>query len=77
MTPKFWCGPTDACMPAEYFDQWASANHDEARIWAPLFTADQVAEAVMEERERCAVLAETSHPHDWAFIGAAIRNVGA
>lgn len=28
------------------------------------------------ERERCAVLAETSHPHDWAFIGAAIRNSG-
>ena len=51
MTPKFWCGPTGACMPAEYFDQWASANPNEARIWTPLFTADQVAEAVMDERE--------------------------
>lgn len=29
--------------------------------------------AVAAERERCAVLAETSGPHDWAFIGAAIR----
>ena len=29
------------------------------------------------QRERCAVIAETSHPHDWAFIGAAIRNDGA
>ena len=28
---------------------------------------------VAAERERCAKLAETSHPHDWAFIGAAIR----
>ena len=25
------------------------------------------------ERERCAVIAETSAPSDWAFIGVAIR----
>lgn len=30
--------------------------------------------AVEAEREACAVIAETSHPHDWAFIAAAIRN---
>ena len=34
-------------------------------------------DAVAAEREKCAVIAETSHPHDWAFIGAAIRNGGA
>ena len=34
----------------------------------------QFADVLMAaERERCAKLAETSHPHDWAFIGAAIR----
>ena len=29
--------------------------------------------AVAAERDRCAKLAETTHPHDWAFIGSAIR----
>ena len=54
MTPKHWRGPTGACMPAEYFVPWASANPDDARGWEPLFTADQVAEAVAAERERIA-----------------------
>lgn len=30
--------------------------------------------AVEAEREACAQLAETSHPDDWAFIGALLRN---
>lgn len=44
-----------------------------------LFTADQlrardlqVARAALEE---AAKVAETSHPHDWAFISAAIRAI--
>lgn len=33
-----------------------------------------IQEAVLAEREACAKLAELSHPDDWAFIGAALRN---
>lgn len=33
--------------------------------------------AVAAEREACARMAEQAHPHDWAFIGAAIRARGA
>lgn len=32
--------------------------------------------AVAAERERCAKVAEQSHPHDWPFIAAAIRKGG-
>lgn len=31
------------------------------------------AEVRKQEREACALLAEQAHPHDWPFIGAAIR----
>ena len=49
---------------------WLECNN-EAEVRA------HVLALVKAEREKCAVVAETSHPHEWAFIGAAIRNSGA
>ena len=51
-------------------DAWLECNN-EAEV------RSHVLALVKAEREKCAVIAETSHPHDWAFIGAAIRNGGA
>jgi hypothetical protein len=51
-------------------DAWLECNN-EAEVRA------HVLALVKAERERFAVIAETSHPHDWAFIGSAIRNGGA
>jgi hypothetical protein len=59
----FWLGRTG---PRPYCDAYSETQ-----------MRDYAAAAVAAEREKCAVIAETSHPHDWAFIGAAIRNGGA
>ena len=64
-------------MNQEQIDQIAEALRAQGLTWAQTnFAVSMIGTAVAAERERCAVIAETSHPNDWAFIGAAIRNGG-
>ena len=62
-------------MPdAPYEPAWTSSQAGYSAEDMLNYAAAYAAAAVAAEREACAKLAETSHPHDWAFIGAAIRN---
>ncbi len=38
--------------------------------------SDDLGRMLAAEREACAKLAESTHPHDWGFIAAAIRARG-
>ena len=70
MTPKYWRGPTGACMPAEYFGPWASANPLDSRRWYPLFTEYQVNAAVASLRVRVADLEAVHEDASGAILQA-------
>ena len=63
---------SDEQINAVTLAQWGEANGAMMAAHRAYACAIE-AEVRKQEREACALLAEQAHPHDWPFIGAAIR----